>query len=241
VRAPAAPRQPGGSRRFSRNARLSMLVLRSIEDCLNGHRVPVSGRCKRAEAEEKDLQKSEGERGSRGARRYGRRNATFRVTPQAARSRSSPRANASCVKSSVAGGSSARGPADTGESQADNLPRNRPRLQVAPERSGACFSRGRSFLIVSSTDLRNPTPDRPPRNAVPLLGIRAPGSWAAPSLSRGRRGGVAIQQHVKRTGTFSGSRWNSQSVEDTIKKLLPRAEARAGALRSDLKSGTISG
>jgi len=34
--------------------------------------------------------------------------------------------------------------------------------------------------------------------------------------------------------------WDSQSVEDTIKKLLPRAEARAGAAWSDLWSGTLS-
>jgi len=34
--------------------------------------------------------------------------------------------------------------------------------------------------------------------------------------------------------------WDSQSVEDTIKKLFPRVEARVGAVRSDLWSGTIS-
>src|SRR6267154_3655717 len=53
-----------------RNARLSMSVLRSIEELSQRTRdaeYPVSVAVKRAEAGEKDLQKSEGERGSRGA------------------------------------------------------------------------------------------------------------------------------------------------------------------------------
>src|SRR6266850_151113 len=72
-----------------RNARLSMSVLRSIEELSQRTRdagYPVSVAVKGLGLGKKDLQKSEGRARKEGRRRYRRRNATFRESPQGARS-----------------------------------------------------------------------------------------------------------------------------------------------------------
>src|SRR6266699_799034 len=149
-----------------RNARLSMSGLRSIEALSNNDNTSPGVPARDAwntryrlvqkgwETGEKELVKSEGRERKDGRHcRYLRRNAKFRASPQAARSRSSPRANASCVKSSVAGGSSARGPADTDEFHSgQSTPKSSPTTSRSGPLRRALQLGGRSFLIVSSTD-----------------------------------------------------------------------------------------
>src|SRR5207245_1172277 len=189
-----------------RNARLSMSVLRSIEALSHNAdpgvptraraEYPVSVAAKGAEAGERKLQESGGRARKQGRRcRYRRRSAKFRASPQAARSRSSPRATASYVKSGVAGGSSARDPADTDEFHSGQ---STPKSSPTTSRSGPlrrASARGKKLFDRIFNGLRIPLQIARHGVADALLGVEHQGRGQHLHLPRRRRGGVAVEQH----------------------------------------------